>query len=481
MLRLSRAGLALSLFVAAIIAPAVAALAGEPYSYLKDAPPYLNSPGLERNPGGFPMVLRVKDPDIKKPELPKDRPVTLDECVAYALGYQPKVKAAEWDFSAGQFRTYEGISAFWPSASFDASRSHQHSQRAGNVAVSTPASGISDAFSIQNDFAFTVNWTLFDFGRTYYGVKSLESVEGSLLRDLSAAQQGVVYDTMTAYFGLLATQSLVKVSEESLANANNHLKQAQAFFEVGTKPKFDVTSAEVEVNTALLQLIQAKDAVKAARAALNTTLGIDPLTPTAVAERPSFDKLDRPVDSYIKEAMANRPEIQSQKERVRSNEFSVLAAVSDYKPSISATATQDWSKLDHGEMLSNQALKFAVDVPLFNGFRTTSRVGETRAGVLSSRYRLEDLENSVKLDVTLSFVGYEDAQARVDTLDASVKKAQENLDIARGRYDAGVGSIIEVNDAQVSLTQAQTDKVKAVFDYNSAIVKVFRSTGKPVK
>ena len=447
-------------------------------AFAEDAPPGFSNrtstpaagPVMPPAPASSQAVKREAPADVK--------PMTLEECVSYALSTHPKIKGAEQDVHASEFRTREAISAFWPQIAFEASRNYVHSARQvriGGTSLTTTADFVA------NNMTFNTNWTLFDFGQTYFAVKSLSATEGSFMKTLTGAQQKVAYDIMDAYYALLKAQRLVAVSEETLKDANGHLKQAQAFFDVGVKPRFDVTQAIVEVNNAEVSLIQSKDAVRTARANLNTRIGMDPMTPLTVEDRPELEKLDKPMDTYLEEAVKNRPDVQTLEETLRSNEYSVKGAFAAYLPTVSASAAQNWYKEDHTDILDNENLQFTVDMPIFDGFLRCSKLGETRATVLSTKYKIEDLKKDVQQSVSLAYIAVEDAKARFTALETSVKAARENLDIAQGRYEAGVGALIDVTDAQVSLTTAETALATAFYDYHTAYTALMRSVGASVE
>jgi outer membrane protein len=413
-------------------------------------------------------LLSLPAPDASAGLLSTDRPVTLEECVGVALGEHPRIKGAEEDVKAADFRTEQAASTFWPQVSAGASRSWSHAETSARTANANI-----------NNLDLNLSWDVFDFGRTYYTVKSSSALASATVRDLNAAQQTVAYDVMDSYYNLLKAQSLVKVAQESLNNANDHLKQAQAFFEVGVKPRYDVTKAEVEVNNAKVRLISAEDAVKGARVNLNTRLAIDPLTPLIVQDRPQLEVLDKPMEGYFEDALRNRPELLGLQERLRANELAVKSTRAEYLPQINATGNVGILKEDSvpGTFDSN-TFAIAVDLPVFEGFRTRARVGEARANTLSTRYRVEDTKTGVLNQVSSAYIAIEDARARTDALNVSVRSARENLDIAQGRYEAGVGALIDVTDAQVSLTQAETDLAQAFYDYHLAHTSLLRSTGK---
>ena len=405
--------------------------------------------------------------------LPTDREVTLEECTAFVLGTHPRIKGAEQDEIAGKYRVKETQAAYWPFVNFQANAAYQHSSgaRVGNAVVSNPSDIRTAAM------AFNLNWILFDFGRTYFNVQTQKKLEDALAYDLATAQNSVTYDVRDAYFNVLRSQTLLRVAHATLDQANSHLKQAQAFYEVGTRPKFDVTSAEVEVNDATLQVIQAEDAIKTSMVTLTTRLGIDPLTELKVQDRPELEKMDYPLADYLELAMKNLPNLQALYERLNAAEMTVKQAYSDFLPSLSSSATANWFKEEHSPTVDTQLVQVTVDVPIFEGFRRTARLGETKAAALSAKYRIEDAKNDVALVVGQAYTRAVDARTRTVTLVASVTKAKENLDIAQGRYEAGVAQIIEVTDAQTSLTTAETNLAQANFDYHLAYSTLLRAIG----
>lgn len=391
-----------------------------------------------------------------------------------ALPGHPRIQAAEQDVKAGEFNILAAQSPFWPQVSFDASNTWAKST---GVSSGFSTTGTTSRYSL----LFNANWTLFDFGRTYYNVKSSRSLEKSLMDDLNTTEQTVAYDIMDAYFNLLKSQSLVKVAYETLDDANSHLKQAQAFYEVGTKPKFDVTQAEVQVNNAKVQVIQAEDAVKAARVNLNTRIGINPLAPTEVEDKPDLVPLERPMDSYLQQALDNRPELMSLEDKLHSNEMLVKSQWAGFLPTISTSASYGWSRQEHFDTINNADVIIAADIPIFSGFNTVAKVGVARAAVLANKYRIEDTKNDVSNQVSQAYIAIEDARASTEALKVSVMSARENLDIAQGRYEAGVGAILDVTDAQVSLTTAEANLAQAFYNYHLAYSRLLRSTGAPLR
>jgi outer membrane protein len=404
--------------------------------------------------------------------------MTLEDCMAIALGEHPSIKGASSDVDFGRFRTLGAESNYYPQFSFTGTF--------GWINTAQPISGLPAPFSgtflvkdnyQSNVWGFTGNWVLFDFGRTYYSVRSNRELETALMKTLTNVQENVVYDVRDAYFNLLRAQTLVKVAEDTLGQADSHLRQAQGFFDAGVKPRYDVTSAEVEVNNAKVQIIQAYDAVTQARINLNTRMTVAPMTPTVVVDMPALEPLDKTLDQYLASAVSNRPDIQALEAQQKADELSVRGACAGFLPTITASGSYNWNKLEHISTFENSNYQLGLNVPLFQGFATVAQVGQARAAALSAKYSVENAKLNVLNDVASAYLSVQDAKARTEALEVSVQKAQENLEIAQGRYEAGVGNIIDVTDAEVLLTTAKTDRAQAYYDYHLAYSKLLRSTG----
>ncbi len=402
------------------------------------------------------------------PAIPTDKPITLEEAINYALVRHPRIKAAEANVTISKYQVLQAESTFWPIINFQASKEYFSPD---NFLNKSPLSVLS----------FVGNWTVFDSGRTWYNMKTSKALEKAVQQDLSTTEQGVAYDVMDAYFNLLKAQSLVNVAQETLDDANDHLKQAQAFFDVGVKPKYDVTQADVQVNNAKVQLVQAEDAVTAARINLNTRLAIDPMSPTNVEDVPELEKLGNTLNGYLQEALVNRPELIGLQDRLKASQMSLRAQVADYLPTFSVQGSYSWNKDANTDLTDSKDVILMVNVPLFNGFLTTSRVGQARASVNAAKYTIEDTKQNILNQVSQSYLALQDAKASYVGLQATVKSARENLDIAQGRYEAGVGAILDVTDAQVSLTSAEASLAQAFYNYHLAYSSLLRSTGKNPK
>jgi outer membrane protein TolC len=120
-----------------------------------------------------------------------------------------------------------------------------------------------------------------------------------------------------------------------------------------------------------------------------------------------------------------------------------------------------------------------LNFPIFDGFRTTNRVEEALRNYHSLRAQEEERKQQVALEVESSYLRLGEAEERIKATEAAERAAKENLDLANGRYQVGVGSIIEITDAQTLHTDAQTNHIRSIYDYKIAEAQLIRAVGSP--
>ena len=161
-----------------------------------------------------------------------------------------------------------------------------------------------------------------------------------------------------------------------------HLEQARAFFEIGTKPKFDVTKAEVDLSNARLNLLRAENAFRLAQVALNNAIGLPEAPEYEIAEQLSFQRVEVDLEETLRKAYDRRPDLQSILVRKRSQEQSIELARKGYYPSLSGNASYGWGgsggdfPLDQGWSVGAQ-----LNIPLFTGYLTKYQIDEARANL----------------------------------------------------------------------------------------------------
>jgi outer membrane protein len=334
--------------------------------------------------------------------------------------------------------------------------------------------------NVYDSYSSTVllSQNLYDFGKTSTQVKVQELNRDSFRSDLENIRTLVIFGVKQAYYGLLQAKRNRDVNREVVGQFQHHLDQARAFFEIGTKPKFDVTKAEVDLSNAQLNLLRAENALRLAQVALNNAIGLPEAREFEVAEQLSFQRVEVNLEETLIKAYDRRPDLQSLLVRKRSQEQSIELARKGYYPSLSGNASYGWGG-SGGNFPLDQGWSFGaqLSIPLFTGYLTKYQIDEARANleILAANEAL--LRQSIYQDVRQAWLNMREAADRIVVAALSVRQAEENLELANGRYTSGVGSPIEVTDALVAASNAKTAHISALYDYKVAQAALEKAAG----
>ena len=407
------------------------------------------------------------------------RELTLEDAVQIGLDNAPKISAAVGDYNAARQRVMEALAPLLPqiSGQWNGFQNKNVTQSSGFVAPGTPAGQprtISSRF-LTTTATVTGSQLLFDFGKTWAGVDSAKSTAESFRQQAELQRQTISVNVKTSYFTLLLAQRLVGVNAAALDRADLNLKSAKGFFEVGTQPRFFVTRAEVDVANARVSLIQSQNGVALARVALNTAMGIAINAPTEVKDILAYEPYSVDRDSLVTEAMRRRPEVLSIKAIGDAADATLRQKFRNFFPNIVGSGTYGAARND-----MNEIYNFGVQLTwsIFDGGNMIAQYKEAKAAVDAVQARVRDTELTVWQDVQQAYLNMIAAEQQIGAAQKAVDSAQENFRLGQGRFDAGVGTIIELTDAQQALIQAQSNEAQALANYRISIAQLERAVGR---
>ncbi len=399
--------------------------------------------------------------------------LNLDRCIQIALLKQPSILASYYTVEANRNRVGEALSNYYPQ--IGASGGYSRYSSTGTL---TQVNGMLLGTGYFNQYTSSVNLSqnIYDFGKTSSQVKIQKINLDSAGADLETSKEQIVLNVRQAYYAVIQAARNRAVADESVGQYKQHLDQSRGFYEVGTKPRYDVITAEVNLSNAKLNLITADNALKIARVNLNNAMGVPDAPAYSVEDSLAFDKYEITLEEALSRAMANRPDIKSLALRSSAAEESVQLAKTGFYPALTGSASYNWEgtkfPLDNGWNVG-----VAVSVPIFSGFLTKHQVGEAVANLNVARANEEALRQSVVLDVQQSYLNLKQAEDSIATAELAVRQATENLDIVNGRYAAGVGNPVEVTDAQIVYSNSKLAYIQALTNYNDAHASLLKAMG----
>ena len=404
------------------------------------------------------------------------RPITVDEAVAFSLENQPNIRARLGDYAAAKFRVDQALAPLLPqlAASVTTSKSQTTVLTTSsilNTKVATPTQrDFGDTFNMQ----MTLSQLLFDFGKNAASVDSARKLSEVALEDVELQRQLITQSVKQAYTNINFARRLIRVNEQALQRAELNLRSARGFFEVGTRPKSDVTRAEVDVANARVDVIRARNAERVARVALNTAMGIEAATPTDVLDNLVYQPSNMDRAALTADALRRRPELRQARLRAESAEALVRRTFRDFFPDITGSAAIGGIRSTLDEAWS---ATLSLQWSIFDGGNRIARHREARSNYAAAQARVRATELDIQRDVEQTQITVNEAEERIQAAQKAVESAQENFRLAQGRFDAGVGTILELTDAQLALTVAQNTEAQALADYRIALSNLDRALG----
>ncbi len=442
---------------------------GSPVTTPSPAPPVM-APGPSAPSG--PTAAPQTPPTGEQPAA--GRLLTLPEALEIALGQQPNIQARLYDYAAARYRVDQAISPMLPqlNASWDLATG-----QIATVGRSVPPGRnitLTDRRET-TDARISLSQLLFDFGKNLAATEVAKRLADVAKEDIEVQRDLIALAVKEAYFNLLFAKRLILVNRQAIERAELNLRSARGFFEVGTRPKSDVTRAEVDLANARLDTIRATNAERLARVALNTAMGISIDTPTEVVDILTYHPLNVEAAQLLSEALRQRAEYRQAKLRVDAAEATVKQQIRNFFPDLVGNAFYGGTGFELTEVWE---LGVTLNWNIFDGGNKIARVRESRALLAGAQVRVQAAQLDIWQQVEQALLTVREAEERIQASGVAVQSALENFRLAQGRFDAGVGTILEVTDAQLALTQSQNTEAQSLADFRIAVSRLERATGR---
>jgi len=419
-----------------------------------------------------PAYARAQPPGRTSEPPPRGSFLGLQQAIELGLDHHPLVQEADATLKAATARTEQARAIYYPhvDANFDTTAG------AGRLNPRFLVGG----FLVQQNLSqyvggVAVNQRIFDFGYSQHTVDSAHLAERAQEQGISARQAIVVLNVQTAYLVSLKHQRLVQIAEETVRERGIIKGQIEALYRQQLKSKLDLDLVQVELTNAASQLVRARNGLKSGFANLNRAMGVTGAEDYVLEDLPIEVRPQRPLESLISDSLSH-PEFRKSKELTASADAKITATKRQYLPTVSAYASGgDFQVFDQSRaQASNTGGWWAaggfVSMPLFTGFMIENQLREAKAQKAAAEAASLNIEQALTQQVTNSYLDTVSFAQQIKLGEEQVKTAQEALGLAKQRYKLGLGSVVEVTQAEVALTGAQTRLAEAQYDYKIAEV-----------
>jgi outer membrane protein len=395
--------------------------------------------------------------------------LTLDEAVTAALKNHPQAVEARENLNGAEARTGQALANYYPQINITADWSRGRSFFVVKESVLN-----ADV----NTDALYLKQTIYDFGRTSGAVEAARGNSAAAAEALAVTRQDLAFRVRSAFYVLLAAEKQVIATRETVGARDVVLRQAQEFFTQGIRSKVDVARSEANLFAAKTILIRAENNLEIARIELASAMGLPSLGDRSLVEPSASQTLFPDRSQAQQEAFTNRAELKQLTALQKSAAATLKTAKSGYLPTLSGTASVGYADRDFPPHGNVWAVGLNLTVPLFSGFSTVEQVKEAGASLRAVEAQRNNQRLQIVKDVESAWFNVREATARMASTDKEVAATAESRALAMGRYQEGVGSIIEVTDAQSQALDAETAHIQAVYDYHTALARLDRAVGK---
>lgn len=404
--------------------------------------------------------------------------LSLDDALAIAAKNQPRVRETHAAVMAALARIDQARSNYFPQIIGSAQYQRQRVPTSFGGSSGAGAGGFNR--SADNlSFGLSADQLIYDFGRTSGSVESAASSARANIEDSKQADLEIALDVRTMYFTAVAQKELIVVAKETLSNQEKHMQQISGFIEVGTRPAIDLVQAKTDVANARVQLVKAESDYLSTKAALNNAIGREgPLDYEVIpVQLAPIENEDAALEIQLSEAMGTRPELAAIAQRTRAQEATLSSIHGQYWPSISASG-----QIFEGGAFDNLDWNASVGVglswPIFEGGITRARVREAEAEIEGLDAQADEVRQGVRLELEQVRATLSGAKEALSAAIEAAENARVRLNLAEGRYETGVGNILELSDAQLALTSADAQRVQADFTLASARARLIKALGR---
>src|SRR3954463_1383032 len=352
--------------------------------------------------------------------------------------------------------------------------------------ISSSSGGGLSGVPTQYSLSLQASQVVFAGGRIISNIRAASFTRDSSYFGFRNAIDLVVATVKQQFYQVLLNRELINVQESSVNLLKSQLQDQQNRFEAGTVPRFNVLQAQVALSNQYPVLIAAQNNYRISMLQLAKTIGLD-YDPMRAGQPPieavgqlEFRPRHIPVAAAIELAKERRPFLKQQKALVLSNAAQVNVARAGYFPQFSVTAGEDFRSSPISENInavrSGYVFGGTGSWAIWDWGATYGAVRQAKSVLEQSKITYDDANRQVELEVQQQDSNLRQSAELVKATEESVGQAQEALRLASARLSAGAGTQLEVLNSRVEVTQSESNRIQALYNYNVALAEFDRVT-----
>lgn len=404
--------------------------------------------------------------------------LNLDQCLEIAYENNKTLLQLDEKINAAEYKREEARSGFLPQLSFSGNYT-----RLGRVpAFDVPGTTMKAEFGTANNYnlMLSLQQPLFTWGRIRAGYDISKYNLSLTQEEYRKTKQQIKFNLVNLFYNVLLAEELIKVREESIDRIEDHLSTVQERYDKGYASQFDVLRVKVQLANAKPPLVQAKNLYQLTLDNLKNLLGISLQDSVNLEGSLEFQPIEVNQSQAEELAFKNRSELKSVFHQGRIAQEALNIAKATNKPNLLGTANYEYKRPFYStdEWETDWNFTFLVNIPIFDGFLTRSKVHQARSDLKQIDIAEKQIQDFIKLEISQAISDLNLAKENILSQEENVKQANESLRIAKVQYQKGMLTNLELMDTEFALTVAETNYLQALSDYLIAKAKYEKAIGK---
>ncbi len=425
------------------------------------------------------FMVSMKGTDVGAEEF------TLEKSIRIALENNHEIRIAEEKIRQAKGVRIEAFSGYLPKLNF---MSYIAQKNESNIDPAfLPREFTAMIADKTYDMQFSVQQPVFTWGKIVNANRQAGLGYRLAGEGYRQVKNNLVLKVKKAYYGALLAQKMVSVSGEMLKVTEAHLKVTESFYSQGKVSGYDVSKAKVQMINVKTNLLKARNGRHLALELLFNTMGSELKDDVELTTEMEYSPVEVDYEKSVSEALSMRPEIETMELQKKMSKIALCLSRASNKPNLVLTGNLDWiqgvSEFEDISFSINDwyhtwNARLVLNYSLFDGFQAMGKVRQSKAQLSQVKIGREQLINGIKMEIRQACFNIKQSEELILAQKENVESAKDNLKTAQKRYEGGLVSDVEVRDAQLALSQSETNYLQALYDHNVAIASLNKALGR---
>jgi outer membrane protein len=345
-----------------------------------------------------------------------------------------------------------------------------------------------DLTTLSSGASFNSNVTVFDGFRNINNLRAVQTARLSAEENFQRVKENVIFNTASAYLGVLLNQELLGIAKENLEATQKQLEQVRAQVEVGMRPMVDLYNQEAAVANNEFQIVERENALNISIIQVVRILAIDPMVDyefvTPGIDEDNLEAKDFSLTQLLEQAMLNRSDLRGTEAQIKLSEYNLRIARGAFLPTVSLSgslsggysdqfrersAAGQFTSVGYWDQLTDRnrrySFGFNVQVPIFNRYNTRRNVELSRVDYKNAMLDLEAKKLEINQEVRQAYNDYLSATKQLDTTERALLAASKAYETEQERYRVGASTLIELTRSNAEFVSASSNRVQAIYRF----------------